>query len=156
MKSLQLILIGTLLLCAGACTNNVVYSEFIEIPQSSWNFDSTLNFAIEIKQPIDQPCNAIVYILHEKNYSYQNLWFYVNKTVPNAMQKQDTIECYLADQRGKWLGSGHKSIIEMPVLIEQNIQIKQTGTYNYQVQHAMREDELKGIRSIGIKIEKTN
>ena len=156
MRIIKFILLGIIMHFTYSCTSNVVYSEFIEIPHSQWNFDSILNFTFEIEEPSNQACNTIVYILHEKNYSYQNLWFYVNKTVPNAMQKQDTIECYLADQRGKWLGSGHKSLLEMPVLIEQNIQLNQTGTYNYQVRHAMREDDLKGIKSIGIKIEQIN
>jgi gliding motility-associated lipoprotein GldH len=66
---------------------------------------------------------------------------------------RDSIEFYLADQRGKWLGSGVGAIVEMPVLYKQNVRFEQKGTYRYEIGHGMREDVLIGINDIGIRIE---
>ncbi len=140
------------LICA--CTRDVIPAKFAEIPQSTWNFDSIVEFSFEIEAPVSQQCNVITFIRNDKTYSYQNFWFYVEKVYPDSTVSCDTIECYLADQRGRWLGSGLRNVLEMPVLIEQNADFTQTGTYTYKLRHAMRDDLLRGIHSLGIKIEK--
>ncbi|HRR62823.1 MAG TPA: gliding motility lipoprotein GldH, partial [Paludibacteraceae bacterium] len=67
---------------------------------------------------------------------------------------KDTIECYLADIHGKWLGSGVGNVFEMPVLYKQNECFKQSGTYTFQIIQGMRNEVLPGISNVGLKVEK--
>ena len=66
----------------------------------------------------------------------------------------DTINFYLADQRGKWLGSGVGSVFEMPVLYQQSIRFPKAGNYRYELSHGMRDSVLIGINDIGLRVEK--
>jgi gliding motility-associated lipoprotein GldH len=79
---------------------------------------------------------------------------FLSRMSPDSLLTNDSIECYLADQRGKWLGSGIGSIMEMPVLYQQKIRFKKVGVYHYKIAHGMRDSILSGINDIGMRVEK--
>ncbi|MEI7502126.1 MAG: gliding motility lipoprotein GldH, partial [Paludibacter sp.] len=98
--------------------------------------------------------NVYVNIRNIGDYPYQNLWFFLNKKSPDSVLIKDSIECYLADNRGKWLGKGVGSIFEMPVLYQQKVHFKNAGNYQYKIVHGMRDTILVGINDIGMRVEK--
>ena len=98
--------------------------------------------------------NVYVNIRNRGEYPYQNLWLFLTKITPDSIESKDSIECYLADQRGKWLGKGLGSILEMPVLYQQKVRFKSSGIYHYKIVHGMRDSLLSGINDIGIRVEK--
>ena len=138
---------------AVACTSNDVYFQYKTIDEKGWSKDSLCNFDVTIN---DTTANYNVYvnIRNKGEYPYQNLWLFLNKTKPDKQQIGDSIECYLADQRGKWLGSGMGAVHEMSVLYEQNVRFKTNGMYRYQIVHGMRDTLLTGINQIGLRVEK--
>jgi len=138
-----------------SCTKSDVFFQFKTIAPQGWSKDSVYNFDVPITDTL-ATYNVYVNIRNRGDYPYQNLWLFLSKTSPDSTQFSDTIECYLADQRGKWLGSGIGSIMEMPVLYEQNVRFKTNGIYRYQIIHGMREDVLKGINDIGLRVEKAS
>ena len=69
-------------------------------------------------------------------------------------ESTDTIEFYLADHRGQWLGTGMGAWKEMPVLYRQALRFPRSGTYTYTIRHGMRTDPLRGIHDIGMRVEK--
>ena len=140
-------------LFAVACTSNDVYFQYKSITTKGWSKDSIYSFDIPISDTIAL-YNVYVNIRNRGEYPYQNLWLFLSKTTPDKIQSKDSIECYLADQRGKWLGSGIGSIMEMPVLYQQNVRFKSKGTYHYKIVHGMRDSILTGINDIGMRVEK--
>ena len=66
--------------------------------------------------------------------------------------RRDTIEAMLANERGKWLGSG-VSKYTLPLLYVEEVPL-QEGEYNVVVQQGMREDVLRGITDVGLKVIK--
>ncbi|MDR3652555.1 MAG: gliding motility lipoprotein GldH [Paludibacter sp.] len=149
-KSFWVIFISLL---ATACTSNDIYFQYKSIAQSGWNKDSLYSFDISIKDT-SSIYNIYVNVRNRGEYPYQNLWLFLNKTTPDSIQTKDSIECYLADQRGKWLGSGIGSIMEMPILYQQKVHFKSIGIYHYKIVHGMRDSVLTGINDIGMRVEK--
>jgi gliding motility-associated lipoprotein GldH len=99
--------------------------------------------------------NVYVNVRNTSEYPYQNFWFFIEKsfdTQPTV--SKDTVECYLAYDNGKWIGNGVGAAFDMPVLIEQNLKFAAAGTYRYKIYQGMREDNLQGIRDIGLRVEK--
>ena len=92
----------------------------------------------------------LIYVRHTEKYPYQNMWLFVNDEFQG-----DTIEFYLADERGRWLGDKQHGFIEMPVLFEENKHFTDTGTYHMTIQHGMRDSVLHGITDVGIEILKS-
>ena len=138
---------------AVACTSNDVYFQYNPVALKGWSKDSLYGFDIPITDTAAL-YNVYVNVRNRGEYPYQNLWLFLNKTTPDKIQSKDSIECYLADQRGKWLGSGLGSIMEMPVLYQQNVRFKTKGTYHYRIVHGMRDTVLIGINDIGMRVEK--
>jgi len=136
-----------------ACTSNDVYFQYQSVAQKGWGKDSLCRFDIPITDTI-ATYNVYVNVRNRGEYPYQNLWIFLNKTTPDSIESKDSIECYLADQRGKWLGKGLGTILEMPVLYQQNVKFKKAGTYHYKIVHGMRDSVLKGINDIGMRVEK--
>ena len=141
-----LLVIGCLTLAA--CRNDIVYSQFSSIPSGEWHIDSVAHFDYMIADETAD-YRMIVYVRHKENYPYQNMWLFLDNG-----ERRDTIEFYLADDRGRWLGDQHHGFVEMPVLIEENYHFSDTGTYHLDVQHAMRDTLLRGVTDVGLEIMK--
>ena len=143
MKRLLPILLAALLT---ACSGDIVYSRFVSIPSGEWHVDSVASFSIPIADTtVDY--RTIIYVRHTERYPYQNMWLFVNEG-----QQHDTIEFYLADDRGQWLGDTHNGVIEMPVLLYENRHFHDTGVYELRIAHGMRDTLLRGITDIGVEM----
>ena len=64
----------------------------------------------------------------------------------------DTIEFYLADDRGQWLGDDKNGLIEMPILFDAYHHYTDTGFYQLSIQHGMRDTLLRGVMDVGLEI----
>lgn len=131
-----------------ACTSDIVYSRFMPIPSEKWHVDSVAQFDYSIADTTAH-YQLLVYVRHTERYPYQNMWLFLSNGTMS-----DTIEFYLADDRGQWLGNKHHGFIEMPVLIEDSYHYADTGVYHLSVQQAMRDTLLRGITDIGLEISR--
>ena len=149
-KVIGLLLIGISL---AACTNNNVYFQYRSVNPAGWNQDSIYTFDVEVTDTISA-YNLYINVRNTPDYTNQNLWLFIAEEHPDGTVLNDTIEFYLADVRGKWLGSGAGAVKEMPVLFQQDKYFERSGTYTYKIRHGMRYDELRGINEIGLRVEK--
>ena len=131
-----------------SCRSDIVYIRFSPISTEKWHVDSVAQFDYTITDTtVDY--RMLVYVRHKENYPYQNMWLFVDEN-----GRRDTIEFYLADDRGQWLGNKHHGFVEMPVLIEENYHFSDTGTYVMTIQHGMRDSLLRGVTDVGVEIIK--
>ena len=148
-----------LLLCSSVfigCKHDIVYSQFHPIPDSDrtivssekWHVDSVLHFDYRIQDTI-QDYRILLYVRHTERYPYQNMWLFVENN-----HRRDTIEFYMADDHGRWLGDKQHGFIEMPVLFEESIHFPDTGVYHLSVQQGMRDTLLRGVVDIGVEIRR--
>ena len=143
-----LILIGCLAFTS--CQTDVVYSQFHPISSEQWHADSIVRFDYTIEDTtLDY--RILLYVRHTERYPYQNMWLFVDNG-----EMVDSIEFYLADDRGQWLGDKHNGIIEMAVLMEESKHFSDTGTYYMKVQHGMRDTLLRGVSDVGLEIVRNN
>lgn len=150
----KLLIFCMVLLLFGACKNNDVYFQYHEVDTVGWNKDSVYLFDVEITDTVS-PYNLYINVRHNPDYPYQNLWLFLSESTPDSVLSKDTIEFYLANQRGEWLGTGASDLKEMPVLYKQNYFFEKSGIYQFGIVHGMRTDSLAGIVNIGLRVEKT-
>ncbi len=141
-----LILISSL--CLIACHNRTMYNNFQPVPMTGWNEDSILRFDIPVSDTT-HTYNVLLHIRHTDAYPYQNMWLFIGENTVHY----DTIEFYLANDRGQWLGNG-QSVLEMPVLYRENLRFTDT-LYTLTVQQGMRNELLPGVSDIGVEITRT-
>lgn len=129
-----------------SCGKRVVYSEVKTLPKEGWNADSLLTYDVTIEDTA--ACyDVLLYVRHTQQYPYQNMWLFVG---------QDTIEFYLADQRGRWLGNGWGELREMPVIYQHNKRFAGGGKCRYTIQQAMRDTLLRGVQDVGLTIVRSD
>lgn len=133
-----------------ACRRGTVYSHFSPISSVGWSLDTMPRFDFSIDDK-EAGYDILLYVRHTERYPYQNMWLFVQ----DSRQHRDTIEFYLADDRGQWLGDKHHGFIEMPVLLEENYHFPDTGQYYFVVQHGMRDSVLRGITDVGVEVVKS-
>ena len=88
-----------------ACDRNRIYESYKEIGQNGWNKDSVLAFKFIIADTV-QANNLYINIRNKGNYPNSNLWLFLSVDSPEGTTLTDTVEFILADNNGKWKGSG--------------------------------------------------
>ena len=136
-----------------ACSGKTIYSEYYDLPLGGWEADSSLSYSFQIA---DSSGEYDVFILfrHTQAYPYQNVWLFVDFLKGDILQQTDTIEFYLADEHGRWLGNGYGNVREMPVIYDAH-RIFPTDSCSFVIRQGMREEKLKGVSSVGMKILKS-
>jgi len=153
MKKILLLTTITLALVFSSCDKTRIYEKNQRIPDSSWDRNNKLEFETEITD-LTLLYNFYLNIRNTTDYNYSNIYFFINTTFPSGEIAYDTLECTLADYKGKWLGKGFGKIKESHILFKSRFRFPQEGNYQFEIEQAMRVDTLDGISDIGIRIEK--
>jgi gliding motility-associated lipoprotein GldH len=147
--TLWLVLIA--LICS--CDRNRVFEENITLPNHRWDKTNVLVFNVEITDTIN-PHNICVNVRNGGQYQYSNLFLFIRTVSPSGQWIRDTIECTLADQKGRWLGSGLGDIATLQVPYKVNVRFPYRGLYSFEIEQAMRTDQLKHVFDIGLRVER--
>lgn len=142
------------IICLGlcACQPPEIYSAYHAIDSKGWAIDSAQDFTFDINDTA-ATYQMLIYVRHNECYPYQNMWLIVDDTARHQCPL-DTIDFYLANNRGQWLGNNHTGFIEMPVLYISERRFATPGTYHIALQHAMRDSLLTGVLDMGLTIKK--
>ena len=144
------------LLCAllfASCDDARIYEENESIPETGWSHEKALVFNAEIRDPATA-ANFYVNVRNADGYPYSNLYLFITTKFPNGKQSNDTLECVLADDKGKWLGKGIGDIYDNQIPFKRNVRFPQAGTYTFEIRHGMRPDVVPLIMDVGLRIEK--
>lgn len=136
-----------------ACDRNVIYSGYTSMDNSTWNLMNVARFEI----PVDDTAastNVFFTIRTGSAYPFRNIWLFVSTISPDGKIVGDTLQYYLIDEQGKRYGKGFGDIRELNLPYKSNVYFPASGIYRFSVQHGMREEELKGVYDIGIRVEK--
>ncbi len=157
MKKEKHIILGMLMVVSIAliqsCDSEKVYDEYRPVNPEGWYKGDTLVFKPVI-QDTSQLYNLIFNVRHTTDYGYRNLYFFTQTHFPDGEMVEDTIELMLANKGGEWFGSGFGAIRNAKIMIMHRARFHHEGEYRFEVRQAMRNDSLKEIEDIGIRIEK--
>lgn len=136
-----------------ACGNPGILNQYQRIPDSRWKKEKPVIFEGNLTDKYAL-YNIYLQVRNTTDYNYSNLYLFINTTLPDKTQTRDTVECFLANPEGKWIGSGFGKIKESRWLMKKGMMISKPGLYKFSIEQAMRVDVLEGIADIGLKIEK--
>ncbi len=140
---------------AAGCSFNSVYEHSQDIPNEEWNKNIPVKFEIPVTDTING-FKIVVNVRNSNEYPYSNLFLFLTTYSPQGNSIRDTIEMKLADDNGKWLGKGFGGVWSSEIVLRSNrvIRFPSSGTYKVDIVQAMRDDVLRGIKDIGIKVER--
>ncbi len=119
----------------------------------AWTKDQKVSFDFEITDSI-AAVDFYINIRNSTSYDYANIFLFVKTTYPNQRFSVDTVEYFLADMKGQWLGNGLGKFRNSSLLFRKNMRFPMNGLYHMEFEMAMRDAELNGIDALGIRIER--
>ena len=137
-----------------ACQNNKTQHHYHSFENAKWNTDSIVIFDLDNVDTIFS-YDAHLKIRHSVGYQFQNLFLF-----SEFNEKKDTLEVFLSEKNGKWLGKGFGDIKEVDVLISKNIRFNNINKNSFSFEMAMRHNglektiELEGILALGVSLHR--
>lgn len=135
-----------------SCTTVDLYERTITIPRHEWESSFKPSFHFTITDST-KAYKIFVILRHTDKYNFNNI--YVNLYVKGP--GRDSIlkiqrDLTLATNDGGWEGSGMDDVYEHRIPLEK-IPLK-AGDYSFTIEQIMREDPLKNVLNVGLRLEK--
>ena len=142
-----------------SCNTIDLYERSVSIPDHEWKNSYRPSFTFSIK---DTSSSYRLYLVfrHNEKYNYNNIFInlYAKQPGMDTMQKA-RYDLLLATNDEGWLGSGMDDIYEHRIALTptgETFKFRQPGDYTFSIEQIMREDPLKHVFNVGIRIDKEN
>lgn len=136
-----------------ACNPDLVFERNVAVSGNVWSREDVAVFEVEINDTLT-PHNLYINLRNTGEYPFSNIFLFVEAKSPRGVSVRDTLEFVLAEPSGKWKGKGFGSVWQNRFYYRQNIRFPETGKYLFEIEQAMRREELPGIVDVGLKVEK--
>jgi gliding motility-associated lipoprotein GldH len=137
-----------------SCNKNVVYTDSVPMPAKKWELMTIPSFRVAIDDTLNSN-NVIFTIRTGSSYPFRNIYLFVQTKSPDGKLITDTLQYFLADEKGNWYGRGFGDIHELNLPYKSNVYFPVKGTYQFSIRHGMRIEDLNGVYDFGLRIEKT-
>lgn len=136
-----------------SCGKRIEFEEYASINDYQWDMNDVKSFDVPI-QDTTHSFDVFIMLRNNGQYPWRNIHLFVTTTSPAGQQVKDTVEYYLADEMGKWLGSGWGNIWTNQLPYRINVRFPYKGIYEFNVQQGMRNEQLPGILDVGLMIKR--
>ncbi len=137
-----------------SCARIDVFEKNVSIPQLSWQYDYQPVFDFTISDTTSS-YNLYLVLRHTDAYRYNNIWLNIGIQLPADSMVYKRFDVALGSDANGWYGTGLDNIWEYRKLITNGpYQFKKAGDYKISLAQIMRENPLKNIMSIGVRVEK--
>lgn len=136
---------------AVACGKPVVYENYREIPGESWSRYEVAEFEVDI--PDSGRYEIALWLRHTTDYEMANLWCFVSARMRGKEVWRDTVNLKIAESDGRWLGRGG-SVKTLGQTAGGSPVVLPAGPAVFRIEQGMRFEEMKGVKNVGIRIEK--
>ena len=153
MKHLALIIICISLV---ACSHINIYEKTATIPSQAWFYNNIPSFSFTISDTL-AAYNIYIILRHTDAYEYNNIWLRLGTQTPDNDKHFQNLDLTLGTDAKGWEGQGMDDIFEVRKNITRGpVPFKKAGNYTFTVAQIMRENPLKHILNVGIRIEKAD
>lgn len=149
----RLLILLCLPLLMMSCHRDVVSSAHHDLPEQGWAMTDTVRLALQVEDSA-QSYDLALMLRHTDQYTYQNLWLFVQSRDSLSPVKCDTVMVCLADDRGQWLGTRAGRYYSGYVVMERDITFPVAGTYTIDIVQGMRDSVIYGIADVGLELRK--
>lgn len=138
-----------------SCSNRETYYHFYELKDSKWSKLDTLYFDID-STCIEPNINyeMTIELTNNSDYPYQNIWLYFQDDFSGNNVKYTKSQYELADEMGRWYGSGFGSLYQVSLNYKDQISFPEKKNYQFKIIQGMRDEPLFGIEKVGVKLSR--
>jgi len=137
-----------------SCGKIDLFEKQVQIPSQQWFYNNIPQFTIHIDDT-SSLYNVYLVLRHTDLYNYNNIWLRVGSKAPGDSMHFQNINLLLASDSKGWEGTGTDDIFEVRKSISPGpVSFKTPGDYTFSIGQIMRENPLRYILSVGIRVEK--
>ena len=151
-KLVAFIFLCCLLTGLTSCDEARLFDENKTIENNAWYYKNVVPFDVQIKDT-SALYNILVNLRVSADYKYSNMFMMVHSVYPDKTKEARRIEIRLADESGKWLGSGLGDLYDYQFPAYKKIKFPQPGFYHFELEQNMRDDTLMHVKAAGVRIE---
>ena len=132
-----------------------VFEKNLTFNNHEWPASVKPDIAFEITDTVSL-YNIYIVLRHTDAYHFNNI--YVQATVKepgDAKGRTGDYDLQLATNGKGWIGTAMDDIYDARLLIQPKTRFMKSGIYHFTLEQRMREDPLKNILSVGLRVEKT-
>ena len=137
-----------------SCDKARVFEQNQQILDYKWNYEDPKTFVVDIKDT-NQHYNLTVNIRHSFQFDWRNAWVKITTTFPDGKSFDKRVNLVLSEPDGHWLGDCLGDNCDMQVQIQQNAIFPLAGKYTFKIAQDMRVNPLPAVKSIGLRVEKS-
>jgi gliding motility-associated lipoprotein GldH len=137
-----------------SCRQISIFEKNITFAKNEWKADVSASGIFTI-QDTAALYNLHVVLRHTDAYAYNNIWLNVGLQFPGDSMYFQKMDLSLGNDASGWEGIGMNDIWEVRKLIYGTPKrFKKAGLYHFSIQQIMRDDPLKHVMSVGLRVEK--
>ena len=136
------------------CTHLDLFEKITIIPEQKWFYNNKPEFSFDIGDTV-ATYNIFIVLRHTDSYEYNNIWLRLGSKAPGESVNFQNLDLTLGTDAKGWLGEGMDDIFDVRKNITSGpVSFKKKGTYTFSIAQIMRENPLKHILNVGIRVEK--
>ncbi|MDX2303341.1 MAG: hypothetical protein NW226_11100 [Microscillaceae bacterium] len=153
-KTSFILLIFTLL----ASCQNYVYKDYHEFKEQKWSQNKGISFEYKSENTEDknQTYNLLLTLRYHVAIADELFQFKIRITAPSGKTEEKALSIPRTDGTGKLRSEELGDLGDIEEAFLKNYKFEESGTYKFEINHAMLMDEWGGILGVGIKVQKAN
>lgn len=137
-----------------SCGKIDLYEKQAQIPEQQWFYNYVPEFTFHIDDT-SSLYNVYIVLRHTDLYNYNNIWLNIGSRPPGDSMHFQKVNLTLASDSKGWEGRGTGDIFEVRKSISPGpVSFKTSGDYTFSIAQIMRENPLRYILNVGIRLEK--
>lgn len=135
-----------------ACSDNAVVDTNQVVNGLNWSYIN------RVKIPVKIDDNSKAYRLyfnlrHTADYKYSNIFILIHQSGPGMKTETSRKEFQLAYPDGEWLGKGSGNLYTYQLPFRENYRFPAKGTYTFVFEQNMRDNPLREVSDVGLRVE---
>jgi gliding motility-associated lipoprotein GldH len=142
-----------MLLALGCNDHKTVIDQNIPVADHHWAYLNKFKFDVKIDDD-KAAYNLYMNLRITADYKYSNIFVLITRTGPDKKTKVNRYELRLAAKDGEWFGEGSGNLYSYQSLFRRGYVFPVKGTYTFYIEQNMRDNPLKEVSDVGLRVEK--
>lgn len=155
--NIRLIPLAAIISLLVSCSEGEEYYRYHHLSKGQWYRDSAVVFTIDSLPLNPEKRYAVTLeITSSDRYPYRDLWLRVDHNLTDTLFHSDTLHTLLADEHGRWLGSGVGGLNQLSLPYLSTLSPDTARRYRLVIRQVMSDHTLTGIERVGLKVTETD
>jgi gliding motility-associated lipoprotein GldH len=146
---------AALLITSTGCTDkNAVIDHNSPVPDHNWTYLNKFKYDVNIEDA-KASYNLYLNLRVTTDYKYSNIFVLITQVGPDKKPLVKRYELKLADKDGAWLGEGSGNLYSYQSPFLTNYKFPAKGVYHFYIEQNMRDNPLREVSDVGLRVEIT-